>query len=912
MALISAFLNSWYVISWYAKGIITILASWCVKEIIKSLPSWWSWVKEELSSLILANFWLIYNLPKEIEEVTRRKAIIVEDLKKAGDITADEDEGNIIYVKERSRINYRLEDVVDRYDLLYRQRNPNYLMVPVLFVKQLWPKLQIANAIVEIKKDMDLLSQVIHHHHPVEAANDPRSWFGFTDESLFVDIQRRKEEIITELDLQKRRHLNRFFLAVRGEAGIGKTTVVNQVYEEIRSQFGLSASVTVSQSYKPADKLLEILEKFGAPEDVQHAVKTSKDILSASEVFRNYMVGTKLSYIVVLDDVWDCDLLRCIDVALPSNQEGSRILMTTRNKKVAKYWKTSLYGNDYVAKRLSEENAWNLFCKRLFNNNNYPDRALEKVSREISAKCAGLPLVILAVAGLLATKSRSMSVWKKVRDNLGHQYKKSHSYKDTKKIMLYSYHDLPYNLKACFLYFGMFPEDHEIEVSKLVRSWVAEALAKSEGAYTPEEVAEDYVKDLIERGLVMKINHNMKNNTMYLPTEGELFESSVRIHDVLHEIIREKSKELDFCEFLLENSQEIDKNGKPRRLSINNISNTLNLQDIRRNCWGNVCSIRSLLLNNCTNCLDLLKKLLPEFADFLRVLHLEESEIDGQIPHVVENLHNLRLLRLRIRNIQNLPTLVCQLINLETLDIYNRSINISVALPTDIKRLQKLKHLIISSEVIIPLGVLTSFTELQTLVEVNVSESGLVDELKTLKRMRTLHVSKLDGQCVPAFCDALQGMTELRSLQVWVRHDTHSSAIDFEPEHLIDSPPQKLEELVLIANLTDRLPTWIPELHSLVCMSFEICISMDYLNTLQVLEDLPSLKKLRIQVEPVISLDFGTQDDKFKNLRLLVIRAQSNLTRISGALPCLQRLHLAGVDEDVNLPDHIRQVTVFY
>ena len=161
-------------------------------------------------------------------------------------------------------------------------------MVALLFVKQLWPKLKIANTIVYIK-DMNLLSQALHQ--PVEAANDPRRWFRFTDdESLFVDIQRRKAQIITELNLQDTQHMNRFFLAVRGDAGIGKTTVVNQVYEQVKSQFTLRAWVTVSQSYEPADILLKILQKFQVPENVQHDVTTSQDILSASEVFRNYMV----------------------------------------------------------------------------------------------------------------------------------------------------------------------------------------------------------------------------------------------------------------------------------------------------------------------------------------------------------------------------------------------------------------------------------------------------------------------------------------------------------------------------------------------------------------------------------------------------------------------------------------------
>jgi len=32
-----------------------------------------------------------------------------------------------------------------------------------------------------------------------------------------------------------------------------------------------------------------------------------------------------------------------------------------------------------------------------------------------------------------------------------------------KKILLLSYNDLPYHLKTCLLYLGVFPEDYEIK-----------------------------------------------------------------------------------------------------------------------------------------------------------------------------------------------------------------------------------------------------------------------------------------------------------------------------------------------------------------------------------------------------------------------------------------------------------------
>lgn len=39
-----------------------------------------------------------------------------------------------------------------------------------------------------------------------------------------------------------------------------------------------------------------------------------------------------------------------------------------------------------------------------------------------------------------------------------------------------SYDELPYHLKLCFLYIAHFPEDVEIRVKELTRTWMAEGL----------------------------------------------------------------------------------------------------------------------------------------------------------------------------------------------------------------------------------------------------------------------------------------------------------------------------------------------------------------------------------------------------------------------------------------------------
>jgi hypothetical protein len=75
----------------------------------------------------------------------------------------------------------------------------------------------------------------------------------------------------------------------------------------------------------------------------------------------------------------------------------------------------------------------------------------------------------------------------------------------TIQILNLSYKDLPHNLKLCFLYLGIYPEDHIIWRVDLVRQWVAEGIVNNshqQGAEDLRRLTNSYFDDLVNRSLI--------------------------------------------------------------------------------------------------------------------------------------------------------------------------------------------------------------------------------------------------------------------------------------------------------------------------------------------------------------------------------------------------------------------------
>ncbi|PHU08349.1 hypothetical protein BC332_24838 [Capsicum chinense] len=69
------------------------------------------------------------------------------------------------------------------------------------------------------------------------------------------------------------------------------------------------------------------------------------------------------------------------------------------------------------------------------------------------------------------------------------------------RVLGLSYNHLTSDLKACLLHFGIFPEDSEIPVKNLMRSWMAEGFLKLENDLEGE--AEKCLQELVDRCLVL-------------------------------------------------------------------------------------------------------------------------------------------------------------------------------------------------------------------------------------------------------------------------------------------------------------------------------------------------------------------------------------------------------------------------
>ena len=141
-----------------------------------------------------------------------------------------------------------------------------------------------------------------------------------------------------------------------------------------------------------------------------------------------------------------------------------------------------------------------------------------------------LPLVISTIAGLLLTKESVDSEWRKVLNNISSKYERT----DIMKILSLSYLELSYHLKACFLYFSFFGEDHKISESTLYRLWSAQGFVKARRNKTLEDVAKEYLNELIQRNLVLfEIKFGV--------------ERVCKVHDLMH-IILTRAGELCFSQ----------------------------------------------------------------------------------------------------------------------------------------------------------------------------------------------------------------------------------------------------------------------------------------------------------------------------------------------------------------------------
>ncbi|KAI5670253.1 hypothetical protein M9H77_10617 [Catharanthus roseus] len=203
---------------------------------------------------------------------------------------------------------------------------------------------------------------------------------------------------------------------------------------------------------------LDILSIVGMPGaegiGVSDNLSNKKEEDLAEKVYKS-LKGQK--YLIVLDDIWDVRAWDVLKLSFPDDNVGSRIMFTSRIHDLVSKVKSGCV--PLTLRPLSEENSWELLEKNLFDQDDCPTDTFVDIGTQIATKCMGLPLAVVLIAGLLKKDIMNLDWWRQVGERLD----KLVAIEDCKGILEESYKQLPDFLKPCFLYFGSFQEDENIQ-----------------------------------------------------------------------------------------------------------------------------------------------------------------------------------------------------------------------------------------------------------------------------------------------------------------------------------------------------------------------------------------------------------------------------------------------------------------
>ncbi|KAM3276808.1 hypothetical protein ACQJBY_044912 [Aegilops geniculata] len=548
------------------------------------------------------------------------------------------------------------------------------------------------------------------------------------------------------------------------------------------------------------------------------------------------------------------------------------------------------------------------------------DDMMEQASR-ILERCRGLPLAIATIGGLLANRPKTSREWMDLRKHLGSELE---SDRDIKRVITSSYDGLPYHLKCCFLYLSIFPENHEIRLTRLLRRWIAEGYITKPRDMSVEELGRRYYNELISRSMIQ-------------PSEKARASMAVercRVHGVVLQIILSQSIEENQLLIMDKHCNEVPQS-KIRHLVVTRWKKNEKMASL------NLSQVRSLtIFGRCP------VSLISSKLHFLRVLDLEDTlELENDDLKHIGELHHLRYLGLRKTNISRLPSSLENLRFLETLDVQDTKVT---ELPVGITKLEKLCHLVGGVNFAKDLAGKTRknteedkcngdpFETLADLVtgcygykqvepscsccacEFSVTAPERIEKLRNLQVLGVVHIAR--GSRVAR---NLGELTSLRRLGVEVdateevgkdlcssisrlvhleRLEVRSRSLEFlkEAKKAEEMPPKHLLSLRLCGRL-GNLPGWMDRLKDLAKVKL-IQTQLKQVDV-EVMGKLRNLTLLALWEGSFAEKTLCFGEGTFPKLKLLYIEGMENIESIQikdGALPVLEKLE---VKKCVNLDD---------
>ncbi|KAI0519477.1 hypothetical protein KFK09_006925 [Dendrobium nobile] len=798
----------------------------------------------------------------------------------------------VAWRKQVIDVAYEVEDIVDKYSYLTRERHQKdfkgvfYKVIHVSRDARTW--YQTAFHLKKLETKLENLTNMrnqfgINTCQGMTIGNNSNDGTGqisrFAESSHF----KLENEII---GIEENRNLienwladnetSQYVIAVWGMAGVGKTTLATNVYNRQKKddRFSSFAWISVTQTYNINDLLRNIiLELYEGKMEATPQSFNTMDYRHLVQILQGFLHQKK--YLIILDDIWSTEVWTYLKNAFLDCKLGSRLIITTRVYDVA--INAASKSHIIELKPLQKDKAQMLFCHTVFGEGTikYP-HDLEELAQKFLHKCEGLPLAIVCIGRLLSIKDKDIILWQRIYDglNIG-----STDLRNVYSIFRLSFNDLPAYLKSCLLYCSMFPEGHTVQTKKLIRLWVAEGFVQKQGSKSLEEVAEEYLNELIHR-CMLQIRVKKYHRTI----------SRYRIHDLIRDFLLTKSREDNFCEVY----RGGELSGDIRRLAISSNASNLQLETSHH--------LRSIIVFDPKASFS---NLTPQnhFSSFrlLKVLDMSFAPIE-KLPNEIYQLFNLHYLGLRGTKIKKISKSLGRLQNLQTLDAWNTNLD---KLPSAVAKLKRLRHisagkyLLVSGNqfLICPVMAPRKICDLAYLQTIKCLEANdeIVKHIGNLAELRSLKIGLLTESQSEELFVALSKMERLEKLSVY-QHSESVLIFNFEA---FPSLPPYLQKLTLHGIFAEgKLPQWFSGLVQLqtICL-FRSRLSED---SLQVFGHLPNLLFLELCDDAYVGQRLCLQEcwfPKLYKLQLLQLNELNCIETRRDAMPELSILYLKGCAE---------------
>ncbi|KAH9751799.1 hypothetical protein KPL71_014443 [Citrus sinensis] len=765
-------------------------------------------------------------------------------------------------------------------------------------------------------------------------------------------------------------------ISLVGLGGIGKTTLAKLAYnnDEVKRNFEKVIWVCVSDTFEETRVAKAIIEGLG--------VSTSglSEFESLMKQIQEYITGKK--FFLVLDDVWDGDYKKWDPFfsCLKNGHHESKILITTRDRSVA----LQLGSIDIIpVKELGEGECWLLFKQMAFLRRSFEDREkLEPMGRKIAHKCKGLPLAAKVIGNLLRSKS-TVKEWQRILES--EMWKVEEIGQGLLAPLLLSYNDLPSNsmVKQCFSYCAVFPKNYNMNKEELISLWMAQGYLNTEEDEEMEMIGEEYFNILAARSFFQEFKKDDDDDIM-----------SCKMHDIVHDFAQFVSrKECLWVEINGTKDLVINSFGdKVRHLGLNfqrgtsfpmsirgldrlrtlliydrsdfnlSLSSILSSFSSSKECLRALV-IRLLRLCFCPNTYKIreTRKLFSKLA-CLRALVIRESlvirlsstpvrlhsSLIREIPKNVGKLIHLRYLNLSELGIERLPKTLCELYNLQKLDI-RRCRNLK-ELPAGIGKLKNMRSLLngeTDSLKYMPVGIskLTSLRTLDKFVVGGGVDGSNTCRLESLKNLQLLRECGIEGLGNVLYLD------EVERLQLYNQQNLLRLRLEFgrvvdgedeerrrkkeKDEQLLKALqlPLSVEKLGIILYGGNIFPKWLTSLTNLRNLYLRSCVKCEHLPPLG---KLPLEKLVIIHLKSVkrvgnefLGIEESSEDGPsssssspsviaFPKLKSLIIGAMEELEewnyRITrkeniSIMPRLSSLEVRSCNKLKALPDYLLQTT---